>query len=319
MRIRLDAADIGRIRFADAPAPVLEIAMMMFELRRAHEDAPYPEWRDDVLREFPAEARPLGDLFGSNRAVYFLDVLAPDVETGFAEVHGTPTTDLRQDVGFVWPQGMPAWLGDLARGTADARETVVRGLRACHASCVAPRWSTVATRFEADIADRTAFLRRHGVSAMLDSLSPGIRLYGHVLEVWSSWDREIHTSGRGVVLMPTSFWTGPPLVTWDRQNPAQCVIVYRARAQDDAPAGRGDALAALLGTTRADVLRALVLPLTTTGLAKRVWISVPSASQHATALRGAGLITSHRNGKIVEHRATTLGLSLLRSAPFGRH
>jgi DNA-binding transcriptional ArsR family regulator len=150
---------------------------------------------------------------------------------------------------------------------------------------------------------------------MLDSLSPGIRLHGHVLEVSSRLDRDIHASGLGVVLMPTSFWTGPPLVTWDRRDPAQCVIIYRA--QDSAPAGSGDALAALLGTTRADVLRALVLPLTTTGLAKRVWISVPSASQHATALRGAGLITSRRDGKIVEHRATSLGLSLLRSAPFG--
>lgn len=315
LRIWLDAEDLGRIRFADAPAPVLETALMLFELRRSH--APHSAWRDQVLREFPAEARPLHDLVRPTRAVYFLDVLASDVGYAFELVQATPTADLSQDVDFVWPGPRPAWLGQLARGTAEARDTVVRALRACHTTCVAPLWPAVVTRFEADIADRMTLARRQGIAAALGSLGPDICLHGNVIEVWSLLDQDIRACGRGVVLVPTAFWTGPPLVTWDREDRGQCVIIYPARVRDGTADGAGDVLGALLGATRAEVLRALVAPLTTTDLAKQVWISVPSASQHASTLRNAGLITSQRNGKIVEHRITGLGLSLVRVAPFG--
>ncbi|GHF15388.1 hypothetical protein GCM10014715_83320 [Streptomyces spiralis] len=45
--------------------------------------------------------------------------------------------------------------------------------------------------------------------------------------------------------------------------------------------------------------------------ADRVGISLPSASQHTTVLRHAGLLTTTRNGSAVLHTLSPLGEALL--------
>ncbi|WP_405922213.1 winged helix-turn-helix domain-containing protein [Streptomyces sp. NBC_00122] len=51
----------------------------------------------------------------------------------------------------------------------------------------------------------------------------------------------------------------------------------------------------------------------TTELARRLNVSVAAASQHATVLRNANLITTSRRGKSVVHTITPLGAELLGS------
>ena len=71
-------------------------------------------------------------------------------------------------------------------------------------------------------------------------------------------------------------------------------------------------LTALLGRTRASVLDILAtVPSTTSELAQRGGMSLSSASEHASVLRAAGLVASHRRGTAVVHSATPLGLQLL--------
>jgi DNA-binding MarR family transcriptional regulator len=71
-------------------------------------------------------------------------------------------------------------------------------------------------------------------------------------------------------------------------------------------------LAALLGRTRAAVLDAVAAgPCTTSELARRAGVSVPSASEHAAVLRDADLIVTSRVGRAVLHTVTPLGASLL--------
>lgn len=76
------------------------------------------------------------------------------------------------------------------------------------------------------------------------------------------------------------------------------------------------ALASLMGRTRALVLAEIGARAghTTTGIARRLRISLASASEHAYALRAAGLISSVRAGTCVEHRITRLGRALLSSS-----
>jgi DNA-binding transcriptional ArsR family regulator len=74
---------------------------------------------------------------------------------------------------------------------------------------------------------------------------------------------------------------------------------------------RGAALAALVGRNRAAVLRTIADGCTTTELAGRVGISLAAASQHASVLRDAGLITTRRQGSAVLHVLTPLGAELL--------
>jgi DNA-binding transcriptional ArsR family regulator len=75
-----------------------------------------------------------------------------------------------------------------------------------------------------------------------------------------------------------------------------------------------DALSALLGHNRAAVLLRIADGCTTSELAQRAGISLASASQHATVLLEAGLITTRRDGGAVLHTLTSLGASLLNGA-----
>ena len=73
------------------------------------------------------------------------------------------------------------------------------------------------------------------------------------------------------------------------------------------PATGPDPVAALLGRTRAAVLRALTTPRSTGELAVALGISPAGASQHAGVLRAAGLVASRRDGRRVRHAVTALG------------
>jgi DNA-binding transcriptional ArsR family regulator len=87
------------------------------------------------------------------------------------------------------------------------------------------------------------------------------------------------------------------------------VLVYPALRPDLRPErfdGSRQALAALLGTTRAAALAAIGDGCSTTDLARRVGVSAAAASQHATVLRNAGLITSHRDRNVMMHTVTAL-------------
>ena len=74
----------------------------------------------------------------------------------------------------------------------------------------------------------------------------------------------------------------------------------------------------LLGRTRALVLDVIATaPCTTSELARRAGVSVPSASEHATVLREADLIVTDRVGRAVIHTITPLGSRLLGADPDG--
>jgi Helix-turn-helix domain len=86
-------------------------------------------------------------------------------------------------------------------------------------------------------------------------------------------------------------------------------------AGDGADRVAGDCLAALLGPTRAAVLRALAAPRGTVELAGVVGISPASASEHAKVLREVYLIETLRAGRAVRHSLTALGRTMLGQLP----
>jgi DNA-binding transcriptional ArsR family regulator len=74
------------------------------------------------------------------------------------------------------------------------------------------------------------------------------------------------------------------------------------------------ALAALLGRSRAAVLRALDQPRSTTDLARRLGLTAGGVSQQLTVLRDAGLVHGHRVGRVVLYLRTSAGDDLLVAA-----
>lgn len=320
LRVQLSAKDLSRIRFADGPAPILEMVLMLFELRQRPPSATSAghDWRIQVCSALPQDARPLLKLVPSSRRAIYLDVLTQDANEAFDRLHSA-TQSVHEDnlrrIRNMNLAPMPDWLARYLNSDPDVMHEFDQALRSFHRTFLAPRWSSVTARFHGDVTQRSTVLHQHGISALLNTLSPQLRFNGLTLEGRYPWDRHVRLAGAGLVLMPSAFWTGYPLFTWDPFDQSRYVLIYPARPS---PAhiigGRttlDDTLAGLLGATRAAVLRTLHKPRNTSEIARCVQISKSSASEHATTLRAAGLITTNREGRAVVHRLSELGAALL--------
>ena len=210
--------------------------------------------------------------------------------------------------------GHPSWARSLADGDHDVLTRLGQALRDYHRAVIAPYEPRIQTLIDNERATRTPAMLDHGSEAVLRSLAPHMRWSPPVLEVNYPLDHEIHLAGRGLRLMPSAFCWRQPITLIDPDLPP--VLVYpvnRTHHWWTTPAGNqgSTALANLLGVTRAACLQVIEDGCTTGELARRVGIAQPTASQHATTLREAGLIATTRLANSVIHTLTPLGGALL--------
>jgi DNA-binding transcriptional ArsR family regulator len=312
MRVRFSRDDLLLTRFAEAPAPLVEVSAGLLEMRRR--SAVPSRWAVRARRAFPSTARPLLDLLPSALPTpTFVDPPVPDLEEGLEIVRATPARVVAHELAACWrgPGHPPPWLRALSDGEPAAMEIVVRALRDFYLACVAPYWPHIIATFRADVAERTGVLAMGGLAEVLGTLHETLTWRDNSLErSWRTGDCMLHD--QGVQLLPSALWTGPPLFAGHLPQAGGTALIYAARATAPADeASQSHNLAGLLGQTRAAVLRALRTPRSTTELAACVGTSVPSASEHATALRASGLVQTVRRGRGVNHSLTPLGRSLL--------
>ncbi|WP_237554931.1 MULTISPECIES: ArsR/SmtB family transcription factor [unclassified Streptomyces] len=256
-------------------------------------------------------APPIGD---------FPDFLTPPqasqgLEAGIDAVLSTPRRRLRRELAVL--TRLPAWARPLAEGEPEALTRLGDALRAYHAVAVAPFWPRTQALLDAERAVHARALLDHGVEGLLNNLGPTMRWRPPVLEVDYPIEHAIHLAGRGLTLVPSAFCWHTPITFVDPGLPP--VLVYplpRGPVWWTGPAHseRTGALGNLLGPTRAACLRLIEDNCTTGELARRSGVSPPSASQHATSLREAGLIVSVRHANTVIHALTPLGTALLHPA-----
>ncbi len=325
VRVNFTADDLARTRFSAAPAPLMETELAWLELRRAGlprgRARPRP-WLREARRMLPATARPLLDVLGPRPPwPTFFDSPASDLDEALDFVRATPRSHLRAELADTWayrPGRPPGWLRNLADGDAEALEVVVRALRAFHDAVVTPRWDSVVSSFHADIARRMPVLAAGGHQALFGTLHEQLRWRDDGLDR-KGFDSEYELGGTGLLLIPSAFWSGPPVFAFGDGVRLGNALIYAAQPNGQpADPGEGlpteagnDRLAALLGPTRAAVLRALAEPRGTAGLAHTVGISPASASEHAKVLRDANLIETRREGRSVRHSLTPLGSAML--------
>jgi DNA-binding transcriptional ArsR family regulator len=330
VRVNFTPDDVARTRFTVAPAPLVETALAMVGLRRAARARGHvgtDSWVHAARRAFPSTARPLLDLLGPRPPwPDFFDSSAPDIEQALEEVRATPWTELRADLSYAWadrPGRPPTWIRNLGDGDRESVDLVVRALRDLHKAVVEPRWDSVRIAFHADVARRIPVLAAGGHEELFGTLHPRLRWQDDGLErAGTNMVCELH--GDGLVLIPSAFWTGEPLfsVSDDERRPSS--LLYAAAHANghacacDGPVtdpAAGDCLAALVGPTRAAVLRALSAPRGTVELAGALGISPASASEHAKVLREVHLIDTLRDGRAVRHSLTALGRTMLGQLP----
>jgi DNA-binding transcriptional ArsR family regulator len=321
VRVNFTADDLARTRFSADPAPLVETAMALVELRRAgvaRRRAPARPWLREARRAFPSTARPLLDLLWP-RGPWpgFIDSPATDLDEALDFVRATPRSYLRCELAYTWkdrPGRPPLWIRNLADGDTEALEVVVRALRDLHDAVVAPRWESVLALFHGDVTRRMPVLAAGGHEALFGTLHEQLRWRDGGL------DREGHETehdlgGGGLLLVPLGFWSGPPVVLLGDEVRLPSALLYAAQPNGQAVVLAGEAgndnLGTLIGPTRAAVLRALAEPHGTAELAGTVGISMASASEHAKVLRDAYLVETRREGRSVRHSLTPLGRTIL--------
>ena len=338
VRVKFTAADLARTRFSTAPAPLVETGLALTELTGAEltgaglrRDGPRRarRWLREARRAFPHTARPLLELFGPRGPwPTFTESSSENLDEALEFVRATPRSYLRTELADIWRcrgERPSAWVRQLADGDAEALEAVVTGLRDIHDAIVAPRWESVVSSFHGDVARRMPVLAAGGHEVLFDTIDDRLRWREDGLDRQGN-NGEYELGGAGMVLIPSVFWSGPPVFGLGDGERIEHKLMYAARpnGQPAEPALTGqmradqagaDYLAALLGPTRAAVLRALAEPRSTAELADAVEISAASASEHAKVLREANLIDTRRQGRSVRHSLTPMGRSIVGQLP----
>jgi DNA-binding transcriptional ArsR family regulator len=191
---------------------------------------------------------------------------------------------------------------------------LVDTLRRYHDLAIAPYWQRIQEHLEGDTIRRGQALALGGVEAILSNLHPQVSYGGGALVLDKAYEEVIEPAGRGITLVPCVFvWPRVEVLVQSGYRPT---LAYGPRGvatlwTSSSPAPNGTALEAALSTGRASVLKGLIVPRTTTELARQLSLAPGAVSAHLSRLKAAGLVERHRSGKRVYYRLSFAGESLL--------
>jgi Helix-turn-helix domain len=324
IRIRFDAEDLTRIRVATL-GPFGE-TMAAAELMRRQPPSPYfGPWRQSLRGRLGPRLRPLAAIHPIDRPGLDLSTLVGRVDTigeGVDALLSAPRKPFRVEIDWLSGHHSPdLWPWHELDSDLRLRLELGEAITSFHAEAVGPHWTRVRSFMQAERACQVQCLATAGIDEFLTRLCPPlIRWHPPVLTVRNAGRavREINLCGSGLTIIPSAFISPYPVLATDLAGPWRPPRLIYPAVRDLGTACRlwkepanGHALAALLGPTRSAALEAIAQECGTAELAQRVGISPAAASQHATVLRAAGLITTARSGRTVTHALTSLGSTLL--------
>ncbi len=241
----------------------------------------------------------------------------PDIREELDRLRATPPEEVRHELSWRFPDGrLPAVLRPLLDSAEEELERIAGLIGAYWDRAVAPVWPSLHALLEGDVLYRARQIAAGGAWRLFRGLHPSVTFAGGVLRVAKPPDVHVDLGGRGLLLMPSAFaW---PEVFAVIDPPWQPTLIYPPRGvgalwqahSPDAP----EALAALMGRSRARILSELDQPVSTTELARRLSMGSSLVSQHLGVLRAAGLVTPHRQGRVVLYARTARGQGLVSGA-----
>lgn len=328
-RIEVGPGDLAASRFGIAPLHETITALGLAAGRApAGPVGPWMERARPRYASIAADPAVRALAFLRRRHGYMADFVQPPpgrpnltVAEQLAVARATPLAQAREEIARNL-DGLPTPPGDV-RAVLHAPDVVRRlsdALEAAWTVLVEPDWPVLRAILEQDIVHRAGRLAAYGWAEALDGLSRQVRWRGGMIEVDIPDEGAYRLDGAGLMFVPTVF--SELGVALERNWPY--TLMYRARGVAALWEGRepregrvprdGDALARLLGRTRADLLRALAEPATTTWLSARLRVSLGGTGDHLAVLRASGLVTRERSGRSVLYRRTAMG-DMLVGAP----
>lgn len=315
-RIEVGPGDLAASRFGIAPLHETITALGLAAGRvPAGPVGPWVERARPRYASIAADPAVRALAFLRRRHGYMADFVQPPpgrpnltVAEQLAVARATPEPQAREEIARNL-DGLPAPPDDV-RAVLHAPDVVRRlsdALEAAWAVLVGPDWPVLRSILEQDIVHRAGRLAAYGWAEALDGLSRQVRWRGGMIEVDIPDEGAYRLDGAGLMFVPTVF--SELGVALERNW--SYTLMYRARGVAALWEGReprdDDALARLLGRTRADLLRALAEPATTTWLSARLRVSLGGAGDHLAVLRASGLVTRERSGRSVLYRRTAMG------------
>lgn len=199
----------------------------------------------------------------------------------------------------------------------DAVDRIATALDQAWHALLAPDWPQLRAICERDVVHRAGLLGRHGWAAALEGLHPRLSWRDGGIEVAGrTTEPAVPLAGEGLLLVPSVF-VHPEIAAYV-DDPWPKAIVYPARGiaalWEERPQAAPEALAALLGSSRARLLAALDQPAGTTQLARSLAMTTGAVGDHLAVLRRAGLLHRARSGRTVLYCRTPLAEALLGGA-----
>jgi DNA-binding transcriptional ArsR family regulator len=307
--------DVARLRFAFSP--MWELIDSLRVLRTPSRRALHLPW----LRAVRPRLRGL-DLTELYALVpvtgYLPDFLTPPPDTPLPQfaaelerVRRTPPGTAFAELACVRSPDLRA-LARFREDPAAGVQRVADALEAYWKVAVEEFWPRIHGVLDADVMWRARRLATGGVRELFGDLHASVSWHGDRLRTEKSYDYRGDITGDGLLLVPSAFgWPDVSVMV----EPYQPMLSYPARGVGNLwSAGvpcTQNALSALIGRSRAQILTALEEPSSTTALARRMDLSAGAVSQHLTVLSDGGLVVRQRIGREVLYRRTPVGDSLV--------
>jgi DNA-binding transcriptional ArsR family regulator len=323
LELEFTPSDLANTRFAISP--LWEVIAAVRVLKMTAEHPIHQPWVTQVRPRLAAsnvDWRLLYDLVPAHHIPAFVapppSITVPDLSLELANLRTLPAERVRASLDDL-DQSLSPIVDELYADPVTGLVTLAELIEAFWELALAPYWPRIRAVLDGDVLYRARQLTDGGANKLLNALYPDV-----------SWDNDRlfvprrHTphkfalNGRGLLLVPSVFiWpsvfsiTTPPWQPTIRYPPRGAATLWEV---DDA--GAPQALTAVLGKSRAQLLAALSTPASTTQLAGVAGLSTSGVSQHLTALRAAGLVSAHRTGRFVLYARTEIAESLVdRSKP----
>jgi DNA-binding transcriptional ArsR family regulator len=320
LRLHLAPEDFGQIRFACSPLWEAVLSYLVLQSPSSSTlQIPWVAAARQTLRG--VDLSPLDALLGPN-PVDFPDFLTPTPTSPMPEfatelelLRATPATVLRDEILSLSRNcaSPPANLHRFLEAPDHALTQLVETLARYWDRALAMHWPQIQQLLEADILGHAQRLAFSGPEALFAGLHPAVHYRDGVLEVGKRLPvREMALDGRGLLLVPVTFaWPNVYVIAEPPWPPA---LLYSPRGVanlwSSAPPPP-DALRHLVGDGRARVLSTLVIPRTTTEIARQLGLTAGAISQHLARLQCAGVIAPQRSGRRVYYGLTARGSSLI--------
>ncbi len=316
--VRFGADALARVRFAISP--LIESQLSVGVLADPGAQALHLPWAAEARRHTAdLDLSMLRAL--QPEGVYSPDFIHPppsspltEIEDELSVMAATPAEQVRTEVRDSYAhRPLPPALEPFIESPADAVAALAELVGEYWDRTLASHWPRLRALLEGDVLYRARQMADGGAQRLFADIDPTVSWEHGVLQVVKRVEATVDLGEPGLLFVPSVFvWPAVLLIT---APPWQPTLIYPARGVGTLwePARRQppEALAGLLGRTRAAVLLALDRPTSTTDLAGTLGLTAGGASQHLAVLRDARLVRGHRVGRIVLYLRTAAGDDLL--------